>query len=110
MPLTIYGLTKCSTCQKALAELAAMGHDTTFRDVRDDGISDAVLTAALAQIGERRLLNRASYTWRGLSEDERAGDPLALLKAHPALMKRPLIIAGDQIMAGWTKSTKEALG
>jgi len=107
--LTVYGLTKCTTCQKALAELADMGHSVTFRDVRSDGISDATLTAALAQIGERKLLNRASMTWRGLSEAERSGAPLALLKANPSLMKRPLIINGAKITAGWTKATKAAL-
>ena len=109
MKLQVYGLTKCSTCQKAMAELAEMGHSATLFDVRDDGISDDILNAALAQIGARKLLNRASYTWRGLSEAERAGDPLTTLKAHPSLMKRPLIVAGDRLLAGWTKATKEAL-
>ena len=107
--LTVYGLTKCTTCQKAIRELAEMGHEVSFLDVRDDGISDDTIKAALAQIGERKLLNRASYTWRGLSAAEQANDPLETLKAHPSLMKRPLIVQGDTITAGWTKATKAAL-
>lgn len=107
--LTVYGLTKCTTCQKAIKEMADMGHSVTFRDVRDDGISDDTLLAALAQVGPDRLLNRASLTWRGLSEADRAGAPLALLKANPSLMKRPLIVNGDKITAGWTKAVKLAL-
>jgi len=107
--LTVYGLTKCTTCQKAVDELRDLGHEVTFFDVRDDGISDDTLMAALAQVGERKLLNRASYTWRGLTVAEQAGDPLQTLKAHPSLMKRPLIVDGDKITAGWTKATKTAL-
>ena len=56
------------------------------------------------------LLNTRSTTWRGLSEDERATPPLALLAAHPALMKRPLIVDGDQMYLGWDKATQGALG
>lgn len=107
--LTVYGLTKCTTCQKAISELAEMGHSVTFLDVRADGISDAVLAKALDQVGAARLVNRGSLTWRGLSEVEREGEPLALLKANPSLMKRPLIINGDKITAGWTKASKTAL-
>ncbi len=109
MNLTVYGLRKCTTCQKASSEMADMGYSVKFHDVRDDGISDEVLNAALSAIGERRLLNRGSMTWRGLSEADRASDPLFLLKANPALMKRPLILIGDEILAGWTKATKAAL-
>ena len=109
MKLTVYGLTKCSTCQKAIAEMADMGHEVDFRDVRDDGISADTLRAALETIGERKLLNRASYTWRGLSEEARAGEPLQLLKDNPSLMKRPLIDTGTELFAGWTKASKAAL-
>jgi len=107
--LTLYGLTKCTTCQKAVSDLRDMGHEVAFHDVRDDGISDATLTEALRQIGARKLLNRASYTWRGLTEAEQQGDPLTTLKAHPSLMKRPLIVDGAVIHAGWTKAVKAAL-
>jgi len=104
MKLEVYGLTKCSTCEKAVKGLRALGHEVAFYDVRDDGIDDGVLIRALEQIGERKLRNRASYTWRGLSEAEREGDPLQSLKAHPSLMKRPLIDTGSTLFAGWTKS------
>lgn len=79
-----------------------MAADASFEviDVRANGVSDADLEAILAQFGEKAL-NRASTTWRGLSEDEKASDPLALLKAHPTLMKRPVIQDGDQWTIGW---------
>lgn len=56
------------------------------------------------------LVNRRSTTWRGLSEDERAGDPLELLAAHPTLMKRPVIEADDgTLYLGWDKAVQAAL-
>ncbi len=69
-------------------------------DVRANGVSDADLEAILAQFGEKAL-NKASTTWRGLSEEEKASEPLALLKAHPTLMKRPVIQDGNQWTIGW---------
>ena len=69
-------------------------------DMRANGVSDADLEAILAQFGEKAL-NKASTTWRGLSEEEKASEPLALLKAHPTLMKRPVIQDGDQWTIGW---------
>jgi len=44
-----------------------------------------------------------------LSESERLEDPIALLQAHPALMKRPLIEAGESLYLGWTAENEAAL-
>jgi arsenate reductase len=108
MKLDVYGLTKCSTCQKALAGLAEMGHEATFHDVRDDGISRDVLEAAHAVLGDK-LINRASYTWRGLSAEDQALPPVDAVLKHPSLMKRPMIATGNTYLAGWTKGTMAAL-
>lgn len=94
--IELYGLKTCDTCRKALKELP----EATLVDVRAQGVPDAVLTDALAQFGAA-LLNTRSTTWRGLNEAERGDDPLLLLKKHPALMKRPLVKAGDALFLGW---------
>ena len=80
-----------------------------FRDVRADGVPRDVLERAQAAFGEK-LLNTRSTTWRGLSEAERAGDPLDLIAANPALMKRPLIVDGSRMYLGWDPETRAALG
>lgn len=103
--MQLYGLKNCDTCRKAMKALEA----ATLVDVRAQGVSDDVLTAALETFGEA-LINTRSTTWRGLSETERAAPPLELLKAHPALMKRPLIVAGQQMYLGWTPKVQAALG
>ena len=97
--MQLYGLKACDTCRKA--RKALQNQQVDYIDVRDGSVPDAVLAAALAKFGDA-LLNRASTTWRGLDAVAQAGDPLALLKAHPALMKRPLIVHDDgEMTLGW---------
>ncbi len=96
--MIIYGLKNCDTCRKALRSLP----DATLVDVRAEGVPEDVITRAYAQFGAA-LLNTRSTTWRGLDAQEREQEPLVLIAAHPALMKRPLIDAGGTLYLGWTK-------
>ncbi|MCV2446410.1 hypothetical protein E3D03_003935 [Paracoccus sp. DMF] len=107
--LQMYGLAHCSTCQKAQAELEAQGWQVEFRDVAKAPLDEAEWQRMIADFGEK-LVNRASLTWRGMSEAERAGTPLQMLSAKPSLMKRPAIVAGDLHLLGWTANVKRALG
>ncbi len=100
----IYGLKNCDTCRKAVKALP----DAVLVDVRADGIPQDLLARAYEEFGQA-LLNTRSTTWRGLSEAERTGAPLDLIAAHPALIKRPLIVAGDQLFLGWNATTEEEL-
>jgi arsenate reductase len=103
--MQLYGLKTCDTCRKALKALPT----ADFIDVRAQGVPAPVLAAAFARFGQA-LVNTRSTTWRGLSEEARARDPLALLADEPTLMKRPLIVAGDEMYLGWDKSVQAALG
>ncbi len=107
--LQMFGLAHCSTCQKAQAALEAAGWQVNFRDVKTDPLAEADWVAMIGDFGDK-LVNRASLTWRGMSDEERAGSPLQMLMAKPSLMKRPAIIAGDQRLLGWTANVKRALG
>lgn len=108
--LTLLGLHHCSTCQKAEADLRAAGHAVTFRDVAKEPLSETERRELLAGYGEK-LVNRASLTWRAMSEDERAADPVTQLGAKPSLMKRPAIMDGQGgRWLGWTANVKRALG
>tara|TARA_R100000935_G_scaffold12601_2_gene25034 strand:- start:4619 stop:4939 length:321 start_codon:yes stop_codon:yes gene_type:complete len=99
--MLIYGLKNCDTCRKAIKALP----DAQLVDVRQDGVPAEVLARALARFGAA-LVNTRSTTWRGLDDAERASDPLELLAAHPALMKRPLIAAGEDLFLGWNDTTQ----
>lgn len=105
MTIEILGLRACDTCRKALKALPG----ARLRDVRDAPLTAAEIDALLGVFGDA-LVNRASTTWRSLSEVDRAQDRAALLAAHPALMKRPVIKAGDALHLGWTPAVRAGLG
>jgi arsenate reductase len=96
--MQLYGLKACDSCRKA--RKALQNQQVDYIDVREGQVPDAVLEAALVTFGDA-LLNCASTTWRGLDEVARTGEPLALLKAHPTLMKRPLIVHDGEMTLGW---------
>ncbi|SIT17991.1 arsenate reductase family protein [Paracoccus saliphilus] len=107
--LTLYGLAHCSTCQKAQAALEEHGWTVNFRDVQKEPLSESERKTLADQWGEK-IINRASLTWRGMSEEERAADPVDMMGAKPSVMKRPAIAAGDHRLLGWTANVKRALG
>ncbi|NBB96770.1 MAG: arsenate reductase [Alphaproteobacteria bacterium] len=105
MTTTILGLKTCDTCRKAVKALP----DATFRDIRADPLTATERATLLAEFGDA-LVNRASATWRGLSDGEKAQDADALLAAHPTLMKRPVIQHDGAWYLGWKADTQKALG
>lgn len=105
MTTTILGIKTCDTCRKAVKALP----EASFRDIRAEPLTAAERATLIARFGES-LLNRASTTWRGLSDADKAQDADTLLAAHPTLMKRPVIQTSDGIYLGWKADTQKALG
>ena len=105
--LTMFGLSHCSTCQKAQAALEEHGWTVAFRDVQKEPLSADERQALVDDFGDK-IINRASLTWRGMSEDQRAADPVAMMEEKPSVMKRPAIRAGDVKTLGWTANVKRA--
>ena len=102
--MIIYGLKNCDVVRKARKALP----EARMHDVRDAPLDRETLAGFLAAFPDT-LVNKRSTAWRKLTDDERASDPIALLQTHPALMKRPLIAAGDKLYLGWTTENKTAL-
>lgn len=107
--MKFYGLKTCDTCRKAFKALTASGAAPTYVDVRADGVPEDRLAHFLEALGSDALINRKSTTWRNLEETERMTDPLDLLKAHPTLMKRPVIETEKGLYLGWGKDVQTAL-
>ncbi|MDO5631348.1 MAG: hypothetical protein Q4G22_05855 [Paracoccus sp. (in: a-proteobacteria)] len=107
--LEMFGLAHCSTCQKAQAALEAVGWQVAFRDVQKDPLSETERQRMADEWGEK-IINRASLTWRGMSDAERALSPVQMMGEKPSVMKRPAIAAGDLRLLGWTANVKRALG
>lgn len=103
--LRIYGVKACDTCRAAVKALDG----AELVDIRATPLDAAQIGAFHAEFGEA-LLNRRSTTWRGLSEAERAMDPVALIAAHPTVMKRPVIEKDGALTLGWTADVKAHYG
>jgi Spx/MgsR family transcriptional regulator len=111
MPIIFYGLKSCDSCRAALKALAAAGIDVDHRDVRDDGVPAETLRQSIEQHGADKVINRRSTTWRELDDKARENEPVALMQAHPPLMKRPLILLADgRTTIGWDAAARNALG
>ncbi|MEL7027154.1 MAG: ArsC/Spx/MgsR family protein [Pseudomonadota bacterium] len=105
--MKLYGLKNCDTCRAALKALKESGKDVEFVDVRATPPGEAFLAQVLAAHGDA-VVNKRSTTWRGLSETERAMNPVTLLSNHPSLMKRPVILDGETLHLGWTADVQAA--
>ena len=81
--------------------------------MRSDGVSEAQIAGWAKKVGWEVLLNRRGTTWRGLSEAEKAGvdekSAIALMTAHPALIKRPVFERGAEVLVGFGKEQQAAL-
>jgi len=103
--VTLYGLKNCSTCKKALQWMDDNQVKHTFIDYRESPLTPAQLSTYAEHLGWPKLVNRASMTWRRLSDREK--DPqsdtdwLKLIEQHPALIRRPLAVAGDEVRTGF---------
>lgn len=100
----IYGLDKCDTCRKARNWLARFEVPHTFVDYRAERVPPETLKAWAAQLGGwEKLVNKASTTWRQLPEGRKSpgSDPewSLLLREHPALVKRPVVVTGDGVVS-----------
>jgi arsenate reductase len=111
--ITVYGLKSCDTCRKALAWLKEEKLAHRFHDLRGDGISRAEIARFAKAAGWEKLLNKASTTWRGLADKDKDGlteaRAIALMEAHPALIKRPVFESGAKIIVGFRDAEKAAL-
>jgi arsenate reductase len=114
--LKLFGLRKCTTCQKAVAWLDDNGLKYDFVDVKETGPDEAKVSGwAKALGGWEKLINRAGYTWRGLPESERADlteeKAVALAVRNPSLIRRPLIEYRDgTVSVGFTDKVRTRLG
>jgi arsenate reductase len=94
--LKLYGLRKCTTCQKAVAWLDERKRPYSFVDVKEEGVTEAQVSKwAKAVGGFEKFINRSGFTWRGLKASQTANldeaKAVALAVEYPSLIRRPLI-------------------
>lgn len=105
LTITMYGITNCDTIKKARVWLES--HDVAYRfhDYRVEGLEADRLDGWSGKVGWETLLNKASTTFRELSDkdklslDEKMAK--ALMLAKPTMIKRPVLDLGGRILVGF---------
>ena len=103
--VTIYGLATCDTTRAARKWLDARQIAYRFHDVREEGLTKPLVAGWVKALGWEKVLNKASTTWRELPDKEKTGadanKAVALLLAHPTLVKRPVLDRGGEFTLGF---------
>ena len=112
--MKLYGIPNCDTVKKARTWLDAQRIVHEFHDFKKRGVSAAWLQDVSAQTGWQALLNQRGTTWRKLDAatqnavtDQRAA--VALMLAHPSLIKRPVLEANGRYHLGLSESQYQAI-
>jgi len=112
----VFGLKKCTTCQKAVTYFEEHKISYDFNDVKEKSVTpEQVSRWSKALGGWEKLINRAGYTWRGLPASETAdlseAKAVKLAVANPSLIRRPLIEHKDgSVSVGFSEKIRGRLG
>lgn len=111
--ITIYGIKNCDTMKKAFQWLDNKSLAYDFHDYKKTPPLADVLKAAFDRFGWENVINRKGTTWRGLPEEVRNGmtekKALKLAAGNPSVIKRPLIVAGGEMLLGFDEAAYGAL-
>lgn len=110
----LYLSSRCSSCRDAQAVLADQGVVVAKRDLFYDRLSTEELTALFARIGTtpRAMLATRSRPYRQLDLDEKNlsdGEIVELMSEYPALVRRPIVVAGTRAQVGFDRGAIERI-
>jgi arsenate reductase len=104
--IRVFGIKNCDTMKKAMNWLGDNGIAYEFVDYKKAGVAEANLPDWNARAGWETLLNRRGLMWKKLSEAERAdvdaAKALQLMAQYPALIKRPVLDTGTELLVGFS--------
>lgn len=103
--LTVYGIKNCDTMKKAFAWLDERGIPYRFHDYKKAGVPDGLLEGWAERLGWEALVKKTGTTWRKLPEEIRQkldrDRALALLREQTSLIRRPILMDGELLLAGF---------
>lgn len=113
MMFVMYGIKNCDTIKKARLHLEQRQQPYRFHDYRVDGINAELLQELATALGWQALLNTRGTTYRALADEEKAdmneSKALALMLAHPAMIKRPVLKTASSYVLGYSSAQYDAL-
>lgn len=103
--LTLYHNPRCSKSRGALELLESAGHSVSILRYLETPPSADELKTLLGKLGipARQLLRSGEDEYKSLQLDNPALDDdalIAAMAAHPKLIERPILIAGDRAVVG----------
>jgi len=107
--IKVYGIKNCDTVKKAIVYLNERDIDYQFVDFRQNPISQQVLKKMVESVGWELLINKHSTTYRSLSEEEKSNINYDLVLSFPTLIKRPVLIQGENIVVGFNDQQYDKL-
>lgn len=102
--MKLYGIPNCNTVKKAREWLTQHNIAYEFHDFKKQGLERETALHWLSLTPWEKLVNRAGMTWRNLSEAEKtavidAESALVLMQAKTSVIKRPVVVKDQQIIA-----------
>lgn len=102
--MKLYGIPNCNTVKKARDWLDQHAIAYEFHDFKKAGLDAATAQSWLKQQPWEKLVNRSGMTWRNLSESEKnavidAASAQALMQEKTSVIKRPIVVKNDTIIA-----------
>ena len=102
---------KCTTCQKAKAYLEANGIAYELRDIKQENPSAEELTLWWKTSGLplKKFFNTSGLQYKTLNLKEKLPamteeEQIALLASDGMLVKRPLLIVGEDVLVGFRQA------
>lgn len=107
---------KCTTCRKAKKWLEDHGVSFTDRDIREDNPSADELKQWHQRSGLplKRFFNTSGMLYREMGLKDKLGsmseeEQIELLASDGMLVKRPLLITGEKVLAGFREKEWEEI-
>lgn len=113
MGVDIYGIKNCDTMKKALLWLDAHNIAYNFHDYKKTGANTTLLKKAIKQHDWENVINRKGTSWRALPDNVKetmsAARAVDAAMDNPSLIRRPMLVQGDEIYLGFDEKTYATL-
>jgi arsenate reductase len=111
--IKIYGIKNCDAIKKTLKWFADNAIDREFIDWKKTDVDNTLLNRAMDQHGWEAVINKRGTTWRTITDEAKANmtrdDAEILAHQKPAIIKRPLIDTGTDIILGFDSDKYDSI-
>lgn len=93
----------CTTCRKAKAFLDKLGADLELRNLDTQRLSESELSSLIGDRDYKRFLNTRNDLYRSRNMKDHPpsrSEAIQLMAKNPNLIRRPVVIRGDEIVLG----------